>query len=93
MNVNVTGAYIYFSIPLWDGFAIHITQTTLSLIVVSAILITAMVLLGKNLSKRPSGKGPEVPIRAILAPGKSFFGCSIITSVIFEMKCLGYLRG
>lgn len=56
MNVNVTGAYIYFSIPLWDGFAINITQTTLSLIVVSAILITAMVLLGKNLSKRPSGK-------------------------------------
>ena len=56
MNVNVNGAYIYFSIPLWDGFAIHITQTTLSLMVVSAILITAMVLLGKNLSKRPSGK-------------------------------------
>ncbi len=56
MNVNVTGAYIYFSIPLWDGVAIHITQTTLSLIVVSAILISAMILLGRNLTKRPSGK-------------------------------------
>ncbi len=56
MNVNVTGAYIYFSIPLWDGVAIRITQTTLSLIVVSAILISAMILLGRNLTKRPSGK-------------------------------------
>ena len=56
MNVNVTGAYIYFSIPLLEGFAINITQTTLSLIVVTAILIIAMVLLGRNLSKRPSGK-------------------------------------
>jgi len=56
MNVNVTGAYIYFSIPLWDGFSINITQTTLSLIVVSALLITAMILLGRNLSKRPNGR-------------------------------------
>lgn len=56
MSVNVTGAYIYFSIHLWDGFAINITQTTLSLAVVTAILITAMILLGKGLTKRPSGK-------------------------------------
>lgn len=56
MNVNVTGPYIYFSIPLWEGFSIQITQTTVSLIVVTAILIIACILLGKNLSKRPSGK-------------------------------------
>ncbi len=56
MNVNVTGPYIYFSIPLWEGFSIQITQTTISLIVVTAILIIASILLGKNLSKRPSGK-------------------------------------
>lgn len=56
MNVNVTGPYIYFSIPLWEGFSIQITQTTISLIIVTAILCIASVLLGKNLSKRPSGK-------------------------------------
>ncbi len=56
MNVNVTGPYIYFSIPLWEGFSIQITQTTISLIVVTAILCIACVLLGKHLSKRPSGK-------------------------------------
>ena len=27
MNVNVTGAYIYFSIPLWDGFGKSGIQT------------------------------------------------------------------
>lgn len=56
MNVNVTGPYIYFSIPLWEGFSIQITQTTVSLIIVTGILIIASILLGKNLSKRPSGK-------------------------------------
>ena len=56
MNVNVTGPYIYFSIPLWEGFSIQITQTTISLIIVTGILIIASILLGKNLSKRPSGK-------------------------------------
>lgn len=56
MNVNVTGPYIYFSIPLWEGFSIQITQTTVSLIIVTAILCIASILLGKNLSKRPSGK-------------------------------------
>lgn len=56
MNVQVTGPYIYFSITLWEGFSIHITQTTLSLIVVTAILCIASVLLGKNLQKRPSGR-------------------------------------
>ena len=51
MNVNVTGAYIYFTIPIFGG--IHITQTTLSVFLVTAFLMIAGVFLGKNLQKRP----------------------------------------
>jgi len=51
MNVNVTGAYIYFTIPIFGG--INITQTTLSVFVVTVLLMIAGVLLGKNLTKRP----------------------------------------
>ena len=54
MNVNVTGPFIYFTIPIFGG--IPITQTTVSSIVVTALLITASVLLSKHLSKRPDGK-------------------------------------
>ena len=56
MNVQVTGPYIYFSIELWKGFSIQITQTTLSLILVTAILCIASVILGRNLRKRPTGR-------------------------------------
>ena len=51
MNVNVTGAYIYFTIPIFGG--INITQTTVSVCVVTALLMIAGVLLGRNLTKRP----------------------------------------
>ena len=54
MNVDVTGAYIYFSIPIFGG--INITQTTVSSLLVAIILCVAAVLLGKNLKKRPDGK-------------------------------------
>jgi F-type H+-transporting ATPase subunit a len=54
MEVSVTGAYIYYTIPIFGG--INITQTTLSLLVVSIILCTAFILLGRNLKKRPDGK-------------------------------------
>lgn len=50
-SVNVTGAYIYFTIPIFGG--IHITQTTVSLLVVSLLLGFAGYFLGKNLQKRP----------------------------------------
>ena len=53
MNVNVTGAYIYFTIPILGG--INITQTTVSVFVVTALLMIAGVLLGRNLHKRPGG--------------------------------------
>lgn len=51
MNVNVTGAYIYFTIPVFGG--IHITQTTVSVLLVTVLLSLAGWYLGKNLQKRP----------------------------------------
>ena len=53
MNVNVTGAYIYFTIPIFGG--IPITQTTVSSLVVTLLLVFACLKLGKNLQKRPTG--------------------------------------
>ena len=54
MNVNVTGPFIYFTIPIFGG--IPITQTTVSSFVVTVLLMIAGVLLGKNIKKRPNGK-------------------------------------
>ncbi len=51
MNVNVTGAYIYFTIPIFGG--INITQTTVSVFVVTVLLMAAGIFLGRNLTKRP----------------------------------------
>ncbi len=53
MNLEVNGAFIYFTIPILGG--IPITQTTVSFFVVALILIIASVKLGKNLQKRPTG--------------------------------------
>ncbi len=50
-NINVSGAYIYFTIPIFGG--IKVTQTMLSLLVVTAILLIGFITLGKNLQKRP----------------------------------------
>jgi F-type H+-transporting ATPase subunit a len=54
VEVNVAGAYIYYTIPVLGG--IPITQTTVSLLLVTILLCTAFVLLGRNLKKRPAGK-------------------------------------
>ena len=54
MNLSVDGAFIYFTIPILGG--IDITQTTVSHLIVTILLCTAFVLLGKNLKKRPDGK-------------------------------------
>lgn len=51
MNVDVTGAYIYFTIPIFGG--INVTQTMLSLLVVTVLLGVSAYFLGKNLTKRP----------------------------------------
>ena len=53
MNVNVDGAFIYFTIPIFGG--IPITQTTVSSCIVTALLVFACITLGKNLQKRPTG--------------------------------------
>lgn len=50
-NVSVNGAYIYFTIPIFGG--INITQTTVSVFLVTLILSLAGYFLGKNLKKRP----------------------------------------
>lgn len=51
MNIDVTGAYVYFVIPVFGG--IPISQTTVSSFVVTVLLCVAFVLLGRNLQKRP----------------------------------------
>lgn len=54
MDMEVTGAYIYFTIPIFGG--INITQTTVSSLIVTALLCWACIYFGKNLKKRPDGK-------------------------------------
>lgn len=51
MNVDVTGAYIYFIIPIFGG--IPVTQTALSVLLVTVLLMVGGVLLGKRVKKRP----------------------------------------
>ena len=51
MNLNVEGAFVYFTIPIFGG--IPISQTTVSSLIVTLLLIFACVKLGKNLKKRP----------------------------------------
>ncbi len=51
MNVSVNGAYIYFYIPIFGG--IPVTQTTLSLLLVTVFLSITGYFLGRNLQKRP----------------------------------------
>ena len=54
MSVSVDGAYKYFTIPIFGG--IDITQTTVSSLIVTILLCSAFIYLGKNLKKRPDGK-------------------------------------
>ena len=51
MDISVTGPKIYFEIPVFGG--IRITQTTVSLLAVTVLLIVAAYVLTRNLSKRP----------------------------------------
>ncbi len=54
MNVNVTGSYVYYTIPIFGG--ITITQTTISGLIVTLLLCGCFIYFGKNLKKRPDGK-------------------------------------
>ncbi len=51
MDLSVTGPKIYYEIPILGG--IKITQTTVSLLVVTILLITLAYFLTRNLTKRP----------------------------------------
>ena len=53
MNVSVEGAFVYFTIPIFGG--IPITQTTVSSLLVTILLMVAGIKLGSNLKKRPTG--------------------------------------
>ena len=53
MNVNVTGPFIYFTIPILGG--IPITQTTVSSFIITGLLIWLCLYLSKRLKKRPDG--------------------------------------
>lgn len=52
MNININGPKIYFRIRFFGSY-INITQTTVSILAVTIILITAAYFLGRNLKKRP----------------------------------------
>ena len=54
MELDVTGAFIYFEIPIFGG--IPITQTSVSFFIVTVLLCWACIYLGKGLKKRPDGK-------------------------------------
>ena len=54
MELEVTGAFIYFEIPIFGG--IPVTQTMVSFFLVTVLLCWACVALGKGLKMRPEGK-------------------------------------
>ena len=54
MELEVTGAFIYFEIPIFGG--IPITQTTVSFLLVTILLCWGSYYLGKGLKVRPDGK-------------------------------------
>ena len=54
MELEVTGAFIYFEIPIFGG--IPITQTTVSFFIGTVALCLACYFLGRDLKVRPDGK-------------------------------------
>ena len=54
MELEVTGAFIYFEIPIFGG--IPVTQTMVSFLLVTIFLCWASIYFGKGLKKRPDGK-------------------------------------
>ncbi len=51
MSIDVTGAYVYFVIPIFGG--IPISQTVVSSTLVTIILCTLFIVLGRKVEKRP----------------------------------------
>ena len=55
MDLEIAGAYIYFTIPIFGG--IPVTQTMISQLIVTIVLCWAFIYLGKDLRKdKPSGR-------------------------------------
>ena len=54
MELEVTGAFIYFELPVFGG--IPITQTTVSFLIVTIALCLVCYFLGRDLKVRPDGK-------------------------------------
>ena len=54
MELEVTGAFIYFEIPIFGG--IPVTQTMVSFLLVTILLCWASIYFGKDLKMRPDGK-------------------------------------
>ena len=54
MELEVTGSFIYFTLPILGG--INVTQTMVSSFIVTVLLCWACIYLGKDLKKRPDGK-------------------------------------
>ena len=54
MNVNVTGPFVYFVIPIFGG--IPVSQTTISSLLLTIILCILCIRFGKDLKMRPDGK-------------------------------------
>ena len=63
MDLNITGAYIYFTIPIFGG--INITQTAVSLLLVTVLLSVAGISIGRKITIRP-GKTQALVERLIL---------------------------
>ncbi len=53
MSLEIAGAFVYFTIPIFGG--IPIKQTTVSSLIVTLILIIGSIKLGKRLKMRPDG--------------------------------------
>ncbi len=53
MELEITGAYIHFVIPILGG--IPVTQTMISQLVLTILLCTVFICLGKKITKRPGG--------------------------------------
>ena len=54
MNVNVTGPFVYFVIPIFGG--IPVSQTTISSLLLTIVLCVLCIRFGKALKMRPDGK-------------------------------------
>lgn len=54
MDINITGPKIYFTIPIFGG--INITQTTVSLLVVTLVILGAAYAMTRRITKRPGGR-------------------------------------